>query len=62
MSVYRTTGPLFFFYDPNFAEDEGPYWFGPVCLCICVSVMLCIRSRTVRDRILKFNIWNVCEK
>ena len=26
------------------------------------SFTLCVRSRTVRDRILKFNIWNKREK
>ena len=42
----------------NFEEVEGAYWFGPVCLWVAASVTLCIPSRTVRDRILKFNIWN----
>ena len=50
-----------FFMPPTF-EVGGAYWFGPVLPCFCVSVMLCIWSRTVGDRILKFNIWNVHEK
>ena len=33
-----------------------------ICLCVCLSVTLCLRSRTVRDRILKLNIWNVQNK
>ena len=33
-----------------------------VVLCVCASVTLWIRSRTVRDRILKFNTWNLHEK
>ena len=47
---------------PNFEEDKGADWFGPVCLCVGLSIRLCILSRTVRDRILKFNIWNKHEK
>ena len=46
------------FYAPNFKEVEGAYWFGPVRLW-CVT--LCIRSRTLRDRILKFYMWNKYE-
>ena len=46
------------FYAPNFEEVEGAYWFGPLRACVCPSVTLCIRSRTVRDRILKFDMWN----
>ena len=43
-------------YASNFDEVEGTYWFGPIRVW---SVTLCIRSRTVRDRILKFDIWNM---
>ena len=39
-------------------EVEEAYWFWPVCLSMHASVTLCILSRTVRDRILKFNVWN----
>ena len=42
------------FYAPNFEEVEEAYWFGPVH----AWVTLCIRSRMVRDRILKFGMWN----
>ena len=40
----------------------GGYWLGPVrgsvCARMSASVMLSIQSRTVRDRILEFNMWN----
>ena len=50
-------------YAPNLDRVEGAYWFGPVRLCVCVSVLCdtCIRSQTVRDRILKFYMWNKYE-
>ena len=35
-------------------EVEGAYWFG----LVCASVTFCIWPRTVRDRILEFNILN----
>ena len=36
---------------------------GPsVRACVGAWVTLCIRSRTVRDRILKFDMWNKYEK
>ena len=59
---------------PNHEEVEGAYWFESVCACTCLSVCLsvyvsvrlsvtlCMQSRMVRGRILKFNIWNVHEK
>ena len=53
---------LHFHYAPNFEEVEGAYWFGPVRPCVRVGVTLCIGSRTVRDRILKFDMWNKYEK
>ena len=40
-------------------DVEGAYWFGPVCVCLGHTLE---RSRTVRDRILKFDIWNKYEK
>ena len=46
---------FFNFYAPNFEEVEEAYWFGP---CVHAWVTLCIRSRTVRDRILKFDMCN----
>ena len=49
---------MWFYYGPNFEEVEEAYWFGPVRPWIT----LCIWSRTVRDRILKFDIWNKFEK
>ena len=39
------------FYAPNFEEVWEAYWFGPVRPSVCYT---CTRSRTVRDRILKF--------
>ena len=44
------------FYAPNFQDVEGAYWFEPLRPCMRASVTLCIRSRTVRDRILKFDM------
>ena len=49
---------LDYFYAPNFEEDEEAYWFGPFCVCVHPWVTLCIQSRMVRDRILKFDMWN----
>ena len=49
---------LDYFYAPNFEEDEEAYWFGPFCVCVHLWVTLCIQSRMVRDRILKFDMWN----
>ena len=62
--MYKLVFVSMFYYAPNFEEIEGAYWFGAVHASISVraSVTLCIQSRTVRDRILKFNIWNVHEK
>ena len=43
---------------PNFEEVEEAYWFGPVHLSVRLSVRYtCTRSRTARDRILKFGMW-----
>ena len=55
----------FCIYASNFEEVEGAYWFGPVRPCMVYGVWcvtLCIRSRMVRDRILKFDILNRNEK
>ena len=41
------------FYAPNFEEVWEAYWFGPVRPSLCYT---CTRSRTVRDRILKFGM------
>ena len=55
-----------FYYAPNFEEVEEAYWFGPVHLSVCLSIRpsvypsvryTCTRSRTARDRILKFGMW-----
>ena len=49
---------------PNFKEVER----GHTCLglsvraSVCVSATFYIRSRTVRDRMLKFDTWNKHEK
>ena len=48
--VYSSQGHAVY-YAPNFEEVEEAYWFGLVC---AQCVMLCLRSRTVRDRILTF--------
>ena len=56
--ILKFRGASYTFYAPNFKEVEGAYWFGPVRLW-CVS--LCIRSRMLRDRILKFYMWNKYE-
>ena len=46
------------YYAPNFEEVEEAYWFGPVRPFVRASVRYtCTRSRTVRDRILKFGMW-----
>ena len=46
------------FYAPNFEEVWEEYWFGPVFLSVSPSVCYtCTRSRTVRDRILKFGMY-----
>ena len=37
-------------------RGEGAYWFGPVHACVRALVTLCMRSRTVRDRISKFDM------
>ena len=43
--------------------DEGAYWFGPVCPSVCLSLCYaCTLSITVRDRILKFGVWDEYEK
>ena len=47
---------------PNFKEVEGPYWFGPVPGSVCLACYICIWSKTGRDRILKFGMWNKYEK
>ena len=45
------------FCTPNFKQVEGAYWFGPVRLWVGGSVRYaCIRLRTVKDKVLKFNI------
>ena len=50
------------FYAPNFQEVEEAYWFGPVRLSVHPSVCYtCTRSGTVRDRILKFGMWDEYE-
>ena len=46
------------FHAPNFEEVWEAYWFGrklglSVCLSVCYT---CTRSRTGRDRILKFGM------
>ena len=47
---------LAYYYAPNFKEVEGHISLGLFMgLCMCYA---CIRSRTVRDRILKFDLWN----
>ena len=46
------------FYAPNFEEIEEAYWFGPVHPSVCYT---CTWSRTVRDRILKFGMWDEYE-
>ena len=52
-----------YFYAPNFKEVEEVYWLmGLPSVCVHPWVTRCIRSRTVRDRILKFEMWNKCEK
>ena len=49
--------------DMHKSLDEFEFWpdlrtdYG-VSSCIRASVTLCIRSRMVRDRILKFDMWN----
>ena len=54
----------------NFEKVEGAYWFGPVrgsvCPWVCPSVRACIRytcirSKMIRDRILKFDMWSIHE-
>ena len=44
---------------PYFEEVEEAYWFWPVRWSVRLSVCpyTCTRSRTVRDRILKFGMW-----
>ena len=47
-------------------EVDGVYWFGPVrpsaCLSICLSFRYaCTRSKTVRKKFLKFNVWDEYE-
>ena len=48
------------FYAPNFGEVEveGLYWFGPVHLSVCPSVTLAYGHKPLRDRILKYYMWN----
>ena len=41
-----------FFFAPNFEVAES-YWLWPVRPSVCYT---CTRSRTVRDRILKFGL------
>ena len=36
--------------------------FGPARACVRAWVILCIRLRTIRDRILKFGMWHKYEK
>ena len=47
------------FYASNIEEVKGAYWFGPVRPSVRPRVRYVLhRSRTVRDMILKSNIWN----
>ena len=32
------------YYAPNFEEAEGVYWFGPVRVCICLSVRYALHT------------------
>ena len=54
------------FYALSLEEVEEAYWFGSVRPCVhaCVRpcITLCMLSRTIRDRILKFDMWNKYEK
>ena len=48
---------------PKKFEVAEAYWFGPVRPSVRPSVCnTCTRSRTVRDRILKFGMWDEYEK
>ena len=54
------------YYVPNVEEVDGAYWFVPVYgggggggVVDCASVSLCIQSRAVKYRILKFDTWNI---
>ena len=70
--IWRSICPLlakfteFFLYAPNFEEVEEAYWFGPVRpsmrACVRAWVTLCMQSKRVRSRILKFDMWNKYEK
>ena len=49
-------------YAPNFEEVMEAYWFGSVCPSVRQSVCYaCTLSRTNRDRILKFGMWDEFE-
>ena len=50
-----------FHYVPNFEEVEGQIGLG-LSVPLSTGITLCIRSRIVRDRVLKFSIWNKHEK
>ena len=55
--------PSNIFNGPNFEKVDDILVFFGTCLLVCLSVHLCVgyactRSITIRDRILKFNIWN----
>ena len=58
MIIEKKFGRGMFYYASNFEEVEEAYWFGPVHLSVRPSVRYtCTRSRTARDRILKFGMW-----
>ena len=49
------------FYDPNFGEVEGAYWFGP-SVRLSVTLWQLRNPRTAHARILKLYMWHVHEK
>ena len=57
-------GPWKLFFMPQTSKKlRGHIGLGLcVHLCVCLSILFCIWSRKIRDRILKFDIWDVLEK
>ena len=47
---------------PTSKKLRGHIGLGPSVACGPWVFTLCIRARMVRDRILKFDIWNMYEK